>query len=60
MDFDTNNHSVFILHYRLIMCVKYRNKVINDNVSNRLREIIVEGNVLVTELLSYKHGRCDG
>ncbi len=39
MDFDTNNHSVFILHYHLIMCVKYRNKVINDNVSNRLRDI---------------------
>ena len=39
MDFDTNNHSVFMLHYHLIMCVKYRNKVINDDVSNRLREM---------------------
>ena len=36
---DTNNHSVFILHYHLIMCVKYRNEVINDAVSNRLKEI---------------------
>ena len=39
MQFDTNNHSVFMLHYHLIMCVKYRNKVINDAISNRLKEI---------------------
>lgn len=28
-----------MLHYHLIMCVKYRNKVINDKISNRLKEI---------------------
>ena len=28
-----------MLHYHLIMCVKYRNKVINDVISNRLKEI---------------------
>ena len=28
-----------MLHYHLIMCVKYRNKVIDDYISNRLREI---------------------
>ena len=39
MRYDTNNHSVFISHYHLIMCVKYRNEVINDAVSNRLKEI---------------------
>ena len=39
MDFDTNNHSVFMLHYHLIMCVKYRKKVIDDEISNRLKEI---------------------
>ena len=39
MKFDTNNHSVFILHYYLIMCIKYRNKVIDNNISNRLKEI---------------------
>ena len=37
MDFDTNQHSVFLLHYHLIMCVKYRNKVINDPISLRLK-----------------------
>lgn len=42
MQLDTNNHSVFMLHYHLIMCVKYRNKVIDDNISNRLKEIFVK------------------
>ncbi|OXT04776.1 IS200/IS605 family transposase [Thermoanaerobacterium thermosaccharolyticum] len=36
---DNNNHSVFLLYYHLIMAVKYRRKVINDNISNRLKEI---------------------
>ena len=39
MQMDTNNHSVFMLHYHLIMCIKYRNKVIDDTISSRLREI---------------------
>lgn len=39
MKLDTNNHSVFMLHYHLIVCVKYRKKVINDEISNRLKEI---------------------
>ena len=39
MKFDTNNHSVFLLQYHLIMCIKYRNKVIDDKISHRLKEI---------------------
>ena len=39
MDFDTNQHSVFLLHYHLIMCIKYRNKVIDDPISLRLKEM---------------------
>lgn len=39
---DTNNHSVFMLHYHLIMCIKYRNEVIDDTISNRLNEIFVK------------------
>ena len=41
MKLDTNNHSVFMLHYHLIMCVKYRNKVIDHIISDRLKEIFV-------------------
>ena len=36
---DNNNHSVFELHYHLIMVVKYRRNVIDDDISGRLREI---------------------
>ena len=39
MNFDTNNHSVFLLQYHLIMCIKYRNKVIDHKISERLKEI---------------------
>ncbi|MCC0669007.1 IS200/IS605 family transposase, partial [Clostridioides sp. ZZV14-6153] len=27
MKLDSNNHSVFLLHYHLVMCIKYRRKV---------------------------------
>jgi putative transposase len=41
MELDTNNHSVFMLRYHLIMCTKYRSKVINDEISDRLKEMFV-------------------
>lgn len=36
---DNNAHSVFLLHYHLIMVVKYRRKVIDDQISARARNI---------------------
>ena len=39
MVLDSNNHSVFLMHYHLILVVKYRRKVVNDEISARLREI---------------------
>ena len=39
---ESNNHSVFLLRYHLIMCVKYRRKVIDDNISKRLKEIFLK------------------
>ena len=39
MNLDNNNHSVFSLNYHLILVVKYRKKIINDAISNRLKEI---------------------
>lgn len=36
---DSNAHSVFLLHYHLIMVVKYRRKVFDDNISKRARGI---------------------
>lgn len=41
MKFDTNHHSVFIMHYHLIMCVKYRRCVINDMISEQLKDIFI-------------------
>ncbi|MFA5759860.1 MAG: IS200/IS605 family transposase [Clostridia bacterium] len=39
MKLDSNNHSVFLLYYHLVLVVKYRRKVIDDTISNRLKEI---------------------
>ena len=35
----SNNHSVFDMHYHLVMVVKYRRDVIDDTISERLKEI---------------------
>ena len=48
MDLDTNNHSVFKLTYHLVLVIKYRRKVIDDDISNRLKEIF-EYNVTLEE-----------
>ncbi len=42
MKLDSNNHSVFLLHYHLVMCIKYRREVINDSISDRLKDIFVD------------------
>lgn len=39
MEFYANGHSEFLLNYHLIMVVKYRRKVIDDSISERLKEI---------------------
>ena len=39
MILDNNAHSVFLLHYHLVLVVKYRRKVLDEPVSARAREI---------------------
>ena len=39
MKLRNNNHSVFAIHFHLILVVKYRKKVINERISERLKEI---------------------
>jgi putative transposase len=39
MDMESNNHSVFALWYHLVLVIKYRRKVVNDEMSERLRGI---------------------
>ena len=37
MNLDTNRHSVFKLYYHLILVIKYRRRVIDDNISETLK-----------------------
>ena len=39
VELDNNNHSVFLMYYHLVLVIKYRRQVIDDNISNRLKEI---------------------
>lgn len=39
MELKSNNHSVFNINFHLILVTKYRRKVIDDEISNRLKEI---------------------
>lgn len=42
MKLDTNSHSMFLLNYHLILCIKYRRKVLNDEISERLKEMFIK------------------
>lgn len=37
MKLDNNNHSVFLMWYHLVLVIKYRRKVIDNTISDRLR-----------------------
>ena len=37
--YDRNLHSVFLLQYHLILVIKYRHKVIDSQINERLKEI---------------------
>ena len=39
VELDNNAHSVFLLYYHLVLVVKYRRKVFDDNISDRAKEI---------------------
>lgn len=58
MDLDTNAHSVFSLHYHLILVVKYRRQVFTDGVSNRAKEIFKYiAPTYKIELVEWNHGK---
>ena len=38
-ELDNNAHSVFLMHYHLVLVVKYRRKVFDDRISDRAKEI---------------------
>lgn len=39
MNLDNNNHSVFLMYYHLVLVIKYRREVIDDEISLRLKSI---------------------
>lgn len=41
MKLDNNNHSVFSLHYHLVLVVKYRRNVFDDEVSKYAKDMFV-------------------
>ena len=55
---DTNKHSVYLLYYHLVLVVKYRKKVIDDRISNRLKEIFeyIQLNYNIT-LIEWNHDK---
>ena len=57
-ELDNNNHSVFAMYYHLVFVVKYRRKVINDDISNRLKEIFehIQSNYNIT-LQEWNHDK---
>ena len=38
----TRNHAAFRLHYHIVFVIKYRNKVINKKVMERMRDIFAD------------------
>lgn len=58
MELDNNNHSVFLLNYHLVLCIKYRKKVVNEDISNRLKQIFVDvsSNYKIT-LVEWNHDK---
>ncbi|MHA4045094.1 IS200/IS605 family transposase [Bacillus cereus] len=41
MKLDSNNHSVFLLHYHLVLVVKYRRNVFDDDMSDYAKDMFV-------------------
>ncbi len=40
MKLDNNNHSVFLLHYHLVLVVKYRKKVFTNEISDFVKRYV--------------------
>ncbi|WJE73997.1 transposase (plasmid) [Bacillus mycoides] len=41
MKLDSNNHSVFFLYYHLVLVVKYRRNVFDDDMSDYAKDMFV-------------------
>ena len=58
MVLDSNNHSVFSLNYHLVLVIKYRKKVFNDEKSNYAKDIFERiGSNYNISLLEWHHDK---
>ena len=58
MILDSNNHSVFSLNYHLVLVIKYRKKVFNDEKSNYAKDIFERiGSNYNISLLEWHHDK---
>ncbi len=56
MELDTNNHSVFLLSYHLVLVTKYRRQVIDDEISEfaKMTFVRIAGSYHIT-LVEWNH-----
>lgn len=58
MKLDSNNHSVFNLSYHLVLVIKYRRKVINNEVSEKAKQMFIDiGSKYHITLLEWNHDK---
>ena len=58
MELDKNQHSVYSINYHLVMVIKYRRKVISDEISGYLRATFERiGITYGVELVEWNHDK---
>lgn len=58
MKLDSNNHSVFLMHYHLVLVVKYRRQVFDTEISDFAKKMFVEiGSKYNISLVEWNHDK---
>lgn len=56
MKLDSNNHSVFLMYYHLVLVVKYRREVFDNEISDYAKEMFVKlGDKYNISLIEWNH-----
>ncbi len=58
MKLDSNNHSVFLLHYHLVLVVKYRRRVFDSEISDFAKDMFTRiGSKYRISLVEWNHDK---
>ncbi|USK69080.1 IS200/IS605 family transposase [Peribacillus asahii] len=58
MKLDSNNHSVFLMHYHLVLVVKYRRQVFDNEISDFAKDMFAEiGSKYNISLVEWNHDK---